>query len=55
MARSGLTTERLWEERLRRFDLGGCSVAAFAAVKAFHVRPSIFGVRGWTTVTSPRR
>lgn len=29
MARSGLTTERLWEERLRRFELGGCSVAAF--------------------------
>ena len=29
MARSGLTTEQLWEERLRRFDLGGSSVAAF--------------------------
>lgn len=29
MARSGLTTERLWEERLRRFELGGSSVAAF--------------------------
>lgn len=29
MARSGLTTERLWEERLRRFELGGSGVAAF--------------------------
>lgn len=29
MARSGLTTERLWEERLRRFELGGCSIATF--------------------------
>lgn len=29
MARSGLTTERLWEERLRRFELGGLSIAAF--------------------------
>jgi len=29
MARSGLTTERLWEERLRRFELGDGSVAAF--------------------------
>lgn len=29
MARSGVTTERLWEERLQRFELGGSSVAAF--------------------------
>jgi hypothetical protein len=61
MARSGLTTERLWEERLRRFELSGSSVAAFCrregvSREAFDFWRSRLGVdRASTPLKQPAR